>query len=174
MVEALLAEPEVELAGLAARDSLRLEAGLCLYGHDLDPTTSPVEAGLLWAIPAGRRHADAGYKGAAVVAEQVANGPSRRRVGLRPIGRRPVREGAELRCGDAVVGRLTSGGYSPVLGGPIAMGYVETAALDALGAGTARLTANVGDRSEPVEVAPLPFVAKTYRRAVADDHRSRP
>ncbi len=174
MVEALLAEPEVEPAGLAARDSLRLEAGLCLYGHDLDTSTSPVEAGLLWAIPAARRHAEAGYKGAAVVAAQVADGPSRRRVGLRPIGRRPVREGAELRCEQAVVGRLTSGGYSPVLGSPIAMGYVETAALEALGAGTAELTANVGDRSEPVQVTPLPFVAKTYRRPSAHDQRSRP
>lgn len=159
LVERLLAEPEVGLAGLAARDSLRLEAGVCLYGHDLDPTTTPVEAGLLWAIPKARRTAEAGYPGAAVIARQVVEGAPRHRVGLRPEGRRPIREGAELRVGDRPVGVVTSGGYSPILAAPVAMGYV-----DASVAGDTPLTAVSGDRAEGVRIVPLPFVPKDYRR----------
>ncbi len=161
LVERLLAEPEVALSGLAARDSLRLEAGVCLYGHDLDRSTSPVDAGLTWAIPKARRVPDAGYRGAAAIAEQLQHGPARRRVGLQPDGRRPVREGAELYSGSRPVGVVTSGGYSPVLGAPIAMGYVSCALSEdeeaALGAVT-------GGRSEAVHIVPLPFVAKDYHR----------
>ncbi|MEZ5260617.1 MAG: glycine cleavage system aminomethyltransferase GcvT [Acidimicrobiales bacterium] len=159
LVEALLAEEEVALAGLAARDSLRLEAGMCLYGHDLDETTTPVEAGLGWAIPKARRVPDAGYPGAEVIARQFADGPPRHRVGLRTIGRRPVREGAELSDGDDIVGVVTSGGYSPVLSAPIAMGYV--AAAVAVGAELAAVT---GNRMEAVRVVDLPFIPKDYHR----------
>ncbi len=160
LVEALLTRTSVALAGLAARDSLRLEAGLCLYGHDLDPTTTPVEAGLHWAIPMRRRGADAGYRGAAVIAGQLEHGAPRRRVGLRPVGRRPVREGAALTVGGVEVGTVTSGGYSPVLLAPVAMGYVAAAharpevVLDAM----------TNDRAEACRVVPLPFVAKDYHR----------
>jgi len=160
LVEQLLAHPDVELAGLAARDSLRLEAGLCLYGHDLDPGTTPVEAGLQWAVPKARRGPDAGYRGAPVVARQLAEGPARRRVGLRPLGRRPVREGAELRHDGATVGRVTSGGYSPVLAAPVAMGYVASA----LAATDTVLEAVTNDRAEPCRVVSLPFVPKDYHR----------
>ena len=159
IVEGLLQDPDVALAGLAARDSLRLEAGLCLYGHDLDPTTTPVEAGLAWAIPASRRHGEAGYRGAGVIAAQLNHGPTRHRVGLRPDGRRPLREGAELVLADRHVGRVTSGGYSPVLGGPIAMGYVDTEALE-----TTNLLAVTSGRTEACRIVALPFIPKDYRR----------
>lgn len=159
LVEAMLAEEEVALAGLAARDSLRLEAGMCLYGHDLDETTTPVEAGLGWAIPKSRRSADAGYPGAEVIAAQFLDGPPRRRVGLRTIGRRPVREGAELSDGDDIVGRVTSGGYSPALAAPIAMGYVTAG----IAAGT-ELAAVTNGRVEAVRVVPMPFIPKDYHR----------
>jgi aminomethyltransferase len=159
LAEEILADPAVEPAGLAARDSLRLEAGLCLYGHDLDPSVTPVEAGLQWAVPVSRRHPDAGWRGAAAVARQLADGPSRRRVGLRPLGRRPVREGATLTHEAADVGVVTSGGYSPVLAAPIAMGYVRA---DLARPGT-ELDVRTGERSEPCQVVALPFVAKQYR-----------
>ena len=125
LARTLLAEPEVAPIGLGARDSLRLEAALCLYGHDLDETTTPVEANLLWTIPKGRREAG-GYPGDGVVRRQIAEGVRRKRVGLRPVGRSPAREGAEIRnlAGDAI-GLVTSGGYGPTVGGPVAMGYVD-------------------------------------------------
>lgn len=160
IVEDLLAQPEVALSGLAARDSLRLEAGVCLYGHDLDRSTTPVEAGLQWAIPKNRRRADAGYRGAAVIAEQLQHGPPRRRVGLRPLGRRPVREGAVLRVEGVEVGAVTSGGYSPILSAPIAMGYVADAhtAIDTV------LDAVTNDRAEPCRIVAMPFIPKDYHR----------
>ena len=160
LVELLLGRPEVALAGLAARDSLRLEAGLCLYGHDLDPTTTPVEAGLQWAIPKSRRGGDAGYRGAPIIARQLAEGPTRRRVGLRPVGRRPVREGAVLCLDGAELGTVTSGGYSPVLAAPVAMGYVAAAHAHP----DVVLDAVTNDRAEPCRIVPLPFVAKDYHR----------
>lgn len=160
LVELLLGRPEVDLAGLAARDSLRLEAGLCLYGHDLDPTTTPIEAGLQWAVPRSRRGADAGYRGAATIARQLLEGPPRRRVGLKPVGRRPVREGAVLRLDGAELGSVTSGGYSPVLAAPVAMGYVAAAHAQP----DAVLEAVTDDRAEPCRIVPLPFVAKDYHR----------
>ncbi|MDA0787521.1 MAG: glycine cleavage system aminomethyltransferase GcvT, partial [Proteobacteria bacterium] len=123
----LLAHGDVEPVGLGARDSLRLEAGLCLYGHDIDETTSPIEAGLAWAVGKSRRAA-ADFPGAETILRQLADGPARKRVGIRPEGRAPVREGAVIRdAGDAEIGVVTSGGFGPTVGGPVAMGYVNAA-----------------------------------------------
>jgi aminomethyltransferase len=159
-VRALLKNDEVKLIGLGARDSLRLEAGLCLYGHDIDETTSPVEAGLLWSIPK-RRRTEGGFPGAERVLSEIAQGPSRRRVGLRPEGKAPAREGAEIvdAAGD-VLGRVTSGGFGPSVGAPIAMGYVETAAA-AAGASVDLL---VRGKKLPARVAPMPFHPHAYFR----------
>jgi len=156
----LLREAEVKAIGLGARDSLRLEAGLCLYGHDIDATTTPVEAGLVWSI-GKRRRAEGGYPGHAVIARQLAEGPPRRRVGLLPEGRQPVREGAPLhRPGGAALGAVTSGGFGPSVGAPVAMGYV---AADAAAEGT-RLAALVRGQERPVAVAAMPFVKHNYHR----------
>ncbi|HEY5597666.1 MAG TPA: glycine cleavage T C-terminal barrel domain-containing protein, partial [Kiloniellales bacterium] len=160
----LLNEPEAAPVGLGARDSLRLEAGLCLYGHDIDTTTTPVEAALTWALSKARRRdgpRPGGYPGAEVILRQLADGPARRRVGIRPQGRAPVREGAELTDGDGrVIGRVTSGGYGPTVGGPVAMGYVESALAKP---GTA-LAAMVRGKPLPVTVVKLPFVPQNYYR----------
>lgn len=160
----LLAEPEVAPIGLGARDSLRLEAGLCLYGHDIDPTTTPVEADLAWALSKARRSGGAragGYPGAATILRQLEAGVTRKRIGLRPQGRMPVREGAELVDADGrVVGKVTSGGFGPSVGAPVAMGYVE-AKLAALGTG---LNAIVRGQPVPVTLAALPFVPTRYQR----------
>jgi aminomethyltransferase len=160
----LLAEPEVAAIGLGARDSLRLEAGLCLYGHDIDSRTTPVEAGLIWALSKARRRGGArpgGYFGAEAVMAQLENGVARQRVGIRPEGRAPLREGAELVDEDGrTLGRVTSGGYGPTVGAPVAMGYVETAkALP----GT-KLGAMLRGKVQPVEVVRLPFVPQRYYR----------
>ncbi len=125
--EALLADADVEPIGLGARDSLRLEAGLCLYGHDLDETTSPVEAGLSFVI-GKRRREEGGFPGAARILRELKEGPKRLRVGLKPQGRAPAREGAEIQSTDgAVIGAVTSGGFGPTMGAPVAMGYVDAA-----------------------------------------------
>src|SRR5437016_6431343 len=125
IVERLLAHPDIKPIGLGARDSLRLEAGLCLYGHDIDATTSPVEAGLAWSIQKRRREAGA-FPGAARVLAELRDGSARRRVGLQPEGRIPAREGSEIRAPDGTpIGKVTSGGFGPTVGGPIAMGYVD-------------------------------------------------
>lgn len=158
--ERLLAEPEVKPAGLGARDSLRLEAGLCLYGHDIDETTTPVEADLAWTI--ARRRREAGdFPGAAVILRELDKGPRRKRVGLRPEGPAPAREGTAILAPDGTeTGRITSGGYGPSVGGPVAMGYVETAHAVA-GAAVALV---VRGTPRPAHVAPLPFVpARTHR-----------
>ena len=156
----LLAEAEVGPVGLGARDSLRLEAGLCLYGHDIDETTTPVEAGLTWAIQKRRRE-EGGFPGAEVIQRQLAEGPARRRVGLRPEGRAPVREGAELQDGQgATVGRVTSGGFGPSVGAPVAMGYLDTG----LAAADTAVTALVRGRELPCRVAKLPFAPHRYHR----------
>lgn len=156
----LLAEPEVEPAGLGARDSLRLEAGLCLYGHDIDTTTTPIEADLAWAIQK-RRRSEGGFPGAAVVQQQLAEGPPRRRVGLLPEGRAPVREGALLKGADGQdIGRVTSGGFGPSAGGPIAMGYVTS---EQASEGTV-VQAGVRGKLLPCRVAALPFVKHRYFR----------
>ena len=155
----LLALPEVELAGLGARDSLRLEAGLCLYGADLGPDTSPVEAGLTWAVPKRRREGG-GFPGWDRMAAELAAGPRRRRVGIRPTGRRPVRAGAQVEVDGSVVGAVTSGGFGPSAGAPIAMGYVASGHAEV---GT-ELVVRTGSRTEPAVVAALPFVPHRYRR----------
>jgi aminomethyltransferase len=157
----LLAEPEVAPVGLGARDSLRLEAGLCLHGHDIDATTTPVEAGLTWAI-GKRRKMERGFPGDAVIIAQLFDGPPRKRVGLRPEGRAPLREGAILRDADGRdAGRITSGTFGPSVGAPVAMGYVRP---DCAADGTA-LHADLRGRDVAVTVAPLPFVPHRYVRA---------
>lgn len=160
----LLAYPEVAPVGLGARDSLRLEAGLCLYGHDIDPNTSPVEAGLRWAVSKARREQGAragGFPGADIIFTQLREGVTRKRVGIQPEGRAPVRDGAELRNVEGKsVGCVTSGGFGPSVGGPIAMGYVRS--CDAA-VGT-ELKAIVRDKPLPVRVCKLPFVTQRYYR----------
>lgn len=159
----LLAGGVVLPAGLAARDSLRLEAGLCLYGNDLDLDTTPVEAGLTWSIQRRRREVG-GFPGAEIVLAQVADGPPRVRVGLRPEGRQPVRDGAVLvdPTSGAEVGRVTSGGYGPSVGAPIAMGFVATSG--GLSAPGSTLSALVRGKELPVTVTVLPFVAPNHHR----------
>lgn len=158
--ELLLDSADVELAGLAARDSLRLEAGLCLHGNDIDATTSPIEAGLTWAIQK-RRRTEGGFPGASVIQAQINDGPTRHRVGLRPLGRKPVRESAELFAADgATIGTVTSGGFGPTVGGPVAMGYVATGQHET---GT-EITADVRGTQVPCVVADLPFAPHRYQR----------
>lgn len=160
----LLQEPEVQAIGLGARDSLRLEAGLCLYGHDMDSTTTPIEASLLWAISKVRR-ADGeragGFPGAEQIFAQQHQGVARKRVGLLPQERTPVREGAEIvDASGKVVGKVCSGGFGPTLGAPLAMGYVDLAhtALDT------PLSAVVRGKNVPLKVSKMPFVAPRYYR----------
>jgi aminomethyltransferase len=164
VARALLAEPEVAPAGLGARDTLRLEAGLCLYGHDIDTTTTPVEAALTWAIQKVRRAEGAragGYPGAATIDRQLARGAPRKRVGLLGLERAPVREGASLvDASGAAVGRITSGTVGPSVGAPIALAYLasEHAAIDTL------VHAEVRGRQLPMRVAALPFAPHRYFR----------
>jgi len=160
VAERLLAEPEVAPIGLGARDTLRLEAGLCLYGHDIDETTTPVEAGLVWTI-GKRRRAEGGFPGAAIILRQLADGPARKRVGIRPDGRAPAREGTAIvdPAGNPI-GQVTSGGFGPSVGAPVAMGYVE-AAHSAEGTALALI---VRDVARPAHVARLPFVPTHYYR----------
>ena len=160
----LLDQPEVMPIGLGARDSLRLEAGLCLYGHDIDTTTSPVEAGLTWAIQKARRTGGAregGFPGEGRILQELANGPDRVRVGLRPEGRAPMREGTALFAPDTTpLGAVTSGGFGPSVEAPIAMGYVAAAFAKP---GTA-LMGEVRGKNLPVTVSELPFHPTTYKR----------
>jgi aminomethyltransferase len=163
--EALLRNPAVAPAGLGARDSLRLEAGLCLYGADLDETTTPVEAALEWSIPKVRRTGGAragGFPGAETILEQIAGGGSRRRVGLRPEGRAPVRAGAPLfrhQDDSAPDGAVGSGGFGVSLDAPVAMGYVP---LNAVAPGT-RVFTEVRGKRLAMTVAALPFVPVRYK-----------
>jgi len=158
--EALLVQPEVRPIGLGARDSLRLEAGLPLYGHDLDPGISPIEAGLAFAI-SKRRKLERGFPGADAIMTQLFDGPTRSRVGLLLEGKLPAREGAEVFAGDALVGTVTSGGFAPSLERPIAMAYVTTPhASD----GT-RLEIEVRGRRLAATVVPMPFRPKNYVRS---------
>ena len=155
----LLAQPEVAPAGLGARDSLRLEAGLCLYGQDIDELTTPVEAGLTWTI-GKRRKMTWDFPGALAIRDQLDNGPHRVRVGIRPDGRAPARAGALIVATDGTgAGTVTSGGFSPTLNAPIAMGYVRR---DLAADGTP-LALMVRDKPLPARVAPLPFVPHRYR-----------
>ncbi len=156
----LLADPKVAPAGLGARDSLRLEAGLCLYGHELDPLTSPIEAELGWIVPAARQ-ARGDFPGAARILAELRDGPARRLVGLRPEGRALARDGTEIRTtAGEVTGKVTSGGFGPTIDGPVSLGYVRAA--DAA-PGTA-LDLVVRDKARPAQVVPLPFVPHRYRR----------
>jgi aminomethyltransferase len=154
----LLEDLRVKPVGLGARDSLRLEAGLCLYGQDLDETTTPIEADLAWTV-GKRRRAEKNFPGADVILRQLAEGPERLRVGIRPEGKAPARAGAALLDGNAArVGTITSGGFGPTVGGPVAMGYV---ARGSTRPGT-RLDAVVRDRPLPASVVGLPFVPHRY------------
>jgi aminomethyltransferase len=158
--EMLLAHPEVRPIGLGARDSLRLEAELCLYGHDIDETTTPIEAGLAWTI-GKRRRAEGAFPGSAVVLHQLADGAERARVGIRPDGRAPAREDTPIvNAAGAKIGRVTSGGFGPSVGGPIAMGYVDRRHAVA---GTP-LTLLVRGTARPARVVRLPFVPHRYYR----------
>jgi aminomethyltransferase len=156
----LLAQAGVEPIGLGARDSLRLEAGLCLYGQDLDETTSPVEAGLAWSIQK-RRRADGGFPGAQRVQGELANGAKRRRVGIKPDGRAPARAGTEIVAllGDRL-GRVTSGGFGPSVNGPVAMGYLPAGRT----APATPVNLLVRGKALGAIVAPLPFVPHRYAR----------
>ena len=156
----LLSADEVSPAGLGARDTLRLEAGLPLVGHELTEATTPAEAGLGWSIPK-RRRADGGYPGAELIATQLSDGPPRLRVGIAAEGRRPIRDGAVLRAPNGTdIGMITSGGYGPTVDAPIAMAYV---AAEHAAAGT-ELLAEGRKGAEPCRVAPLPFVEHRYWR----------
>jgi aminomethyltransferase len=160
VAEALLAQPGVLPAGLAARDTLRLEAGLCLYGHDIDELTTPVEAGLTWSI-GKRRRAALDFPGAAVIADQLANGVTRRRVGLRLEGRALARAHTEIAAEDGTLaGTITSGSFSPSLGSPIAMGYVRRN----LAADSTKLGLLIRGQRHPARVVPLPFIPHRFAR----------
>ena len=156
----LSSHPDVAPIGLGARDSLRLEAGLCLYGHDIDESTSPIEANLSWSIQK-RRRAEGGFPGAARIQRELAKGPSRLRVGILPEGRAPAREGTEIRnqAGEPI-GKITSGGFGPSVNGPIAMGYVTAAHA----AGGTPLQLIVRGQPLPAKVAPMPFVPNGFVR----------
>jgi aminomethyltransferase len=157
---ALLSQPEVAPIGLGARDSLRLEAGLCLYGHELDETVDPIEAALSWSIQK-RRRAEGGFPGAKRIQSALAHGPHRQRVGIRPAGRAPAREGAEIVSADgAPIGVVTSGGFGPSVNGPIAMGAVERA-YAAVGTPISLIV-----RGKPLSahVVTLPFHPHAYYR----------
>ncbi|TAJ29878.1 glycine cleavage system aminomethyltransferase GcvT [Bosea sp. (in: a-proteobacteria)] len=158
--DTLLLDATVKPIGLGARDSLRLEAGLCLYGHDIDTTTSPIEAALNWSIQKRRRE-EGGFPGAARIQRELAEGPARLRVGLLPEGRAPAREGAEIATPEGeVVGTVTSGGFGPTLNGPCAMGYVARAHS----APGTKLNLIVRGKPLPAVVAPMPFVPNGYKR----------
>jgi aminomethyltransferase len=154
----LLAQEGVQPIGLGARDSLRLEAGLCLYGNDIDETTSPVEAGLAWSIHK-RRRTEGGFPGATRIQHELVQGPARRRVGIKPDGRALARHGAAiLGPSGEPVGIITSGGFGPSVNAPIAMGYVDTR----LTAPGTPLSLMVRDRPHGAAVVPLPFVPHRY------------
>jgi glycine cleavage system T protein (aminomethyltransferase) len=166
LAEMLLAHTDVLPIGLGARDSLRLEAGLCLYGHDIDLSTTPIEGALEWSIQKSRRSGGArpgGFAGAEKILEQLEKGTTRRRVGLKPEGRAPVREGAPLFAdaeGSEPIGKITSGGFGPSLNAPIAMGYLP---ISHSSLGTT-VFAEVRGQRLPLRVSATPFVANTYKR----------
>ena len=166
LAKALLGDSDVLPIGLGARDSLRLEAGLCLYGHDIDSTTTPVEGALEWSIQKSRRHGGAragGFPGADKILSQLEQGAPRRRVGLRPEGRAPVREGAPLfqdAASSQQIGAVTSGGFGPSINAPVAMGYLP-ASHTAIGG---LVFAELRGQRLPLRVAAMPFVPNTYKR----------
>ena len=155
----LLKDERVKPIGLGARDSLRLEAGLCLYGHDIDTTTSPIEADLKWSIQKRRRE-EGGFPGAARIQRELANGPARLRVGIRPEGRQPAREGTEIFAGGRRIGVITSGGFGPTAQAPVAMGYVETAFAKP----DTPVVLAVRGKELPARIAAMPFAPHRYFR----------
>ena len=161
----LLAMEEVAPIGLGARDSLRLEAGMCLYGHDIDEGTTPVEGNLTWAIQKARRAGGAragGFPGAARILKDLADGPARRRVGLRPEGRAPMREGTEIYAGPeggAPIGTVTSGGFGPSIEAPMAMAYLPADLAEGM-----TVYGEVRGRRLPATIAPMPFQPTNYKR----------
>ena len=160
LTDKLLAHEDVEMIGLGARDSLRLEAGLCLYGHDIDTSVSPIEAGLFWSIPKHRRSGE-GYIGAARIASDLADKSTKRLIGIKPEGRAPAREHTEIQDMDGnTIGEITSGGFGPSEGGPVAMGYV---ARPFTKAGT-DVQLIVRGKARPAKVTKLPFVPHNYYR----------
>jgi aminomethyltransferase len=166
LAKMLLADADVLPIGLGARDSLRLEAGLCLYGHDIDTETTPVEAALEWSVQKTRRSGGAragGFPGADRILAQFDMGAACRRVGLRAEGRAPVREGAILfadaNAGEAI-GKVTSGGFGPTLNAPVAMGYLPSG-LASVGT---QVFADVRGQRLPLRVVAMPFVPNTYKR----------
>ncbi|MBI1243570.1 MAG: glycine cleavage system aminomethyltransferase GcvT [Alphaproteobacteria bacterium] len=160
LARAILANPEVKPIGLGARDSLRLEAGLCLYGHDIDTTTTPIEADLQWSI-SKRRRAEGGFPGAARIRKELAEGPARKRVGILPEGRAPAREGTEIvDASGAKVGTVTSGGFGPSVNGPVCMGYVQAA----LASPGTSLGLVVRGKTLPARVVGMPFTPHRYFR----------
>ncbi len=162
----LLEHPDVEAIGLGARDSLRLEAGLCLYGNDIDTTTTPVEAALEWGMQKARKTGGAragGFPGATRILSELDNGATRRRVGLKPEGKAPVRGHAKLYAdaeGKTEIGEVTSGGFGPSVEGPVAMGYVP---ISHAAAGT-EIYAEVRGKYLPITVSAVPFITPTYKR----------
>ncbi len=162
---ALLAQPGVAPIGLGARDSLRLEAGMCLYGHDIDEATSPVEANLTWAIQKARRTGGAragGFPGAGRILGEFTDGAPRRRVGLRPEGRAPMREGTVIFAGaegGEPIGTITSGGFGPSIEGPMAMAYLPSNLTEG-----ALVWAEVRSKRLPAVIAPMPFQPTSYKR----------
>ena len=164
VARALLAEPEVKPAGLGARDTLRLEAGLCLYGHDIDERTTPIEAGLAWAIQKVRRPGGAregGYPGASIIAGQLANGPAVKRVGLTGLERVPVREGAAIVDAHGhPLGRVTSGTLGPTVQEPVAMAYLAVNHAQP----QQEVYAEVRGKRLPMRVTPMPFTPHRYHR----------
>lgn len=157
----LMHETEVAPIGLGARDSLRLEAGLCLYGHDIDETTSPIEAGLTWSV-GKRRRTEGGFPGAARIQAELRDGPARKRVGIKPEGRAPAREHTPvLSNAGAEIGEITSGGFGPSAGGPVAMGYVDA---QQAASGT-KVDLMLRGKARPAEIVKLPFIAHNYHRA---------
>ena len=159
IVEALLSDERVKPIGLGARDSLRLEAGLCLYGHDMNASRDPIEADLGWVIQKSRRER-ADFPGAARILGAIASGPAEKRVGIQPLERAPAREGTEIHLDGAHVGMVTSGGFGPSVDRPIAMGYVRT---DLAVPGT-KIDLMVRGKARPAEVCDLPFVQPNYKR----------
>ncbi|MBY9066849.1 glycine cleavage system aminomethyltransferase GcvT [Hyphomonas sp. WL0036] len=159
LIEEMYTDERVNPIGLGARDSLRLESGLCLYGHDLAPEISPIEADLAWVIQKRRREAG-NFPGAERILKEIKDGPARKRVGIRPLERAPAREGTEIQINGETVGTITSGGFGPSVDGPVAMGYIAAAHT----APGTKIDLIVRGKARPAEVAALPFVPQNYKR----------
>ena len=160
VTRAFLAHDDCEPAGLGARDSLRLEAGLCLYGNDIDQSTSPVEASLGWAMQK-RRKEEGSFPGAARIQKELAEGAAKKLVGIKPTGRAPARQHVEIQCLEGnTIGEITSGGFGPTVGGPVAMGYVSAGH----GEPGEKVNLIIRGKVQPAEIVSLPFVQQNYKR----------